>query len=98
MCTCGIDIATQHPTPASMSKACKPFGDRPSAAKRGARRAASAVAAAAPPGDEGGGRRSTKASGSIVARQNTPTPKCACRQPTVSMKCCMTGGQMAPAK
>ena len=30
MCTCGIDIATQHATPASASSACKPFGDRPS--------------------------------------------------------------------
>jgi hypothetical protein len=96
MCTCGIDIATQHRRPPASSKACKPLATGPARQRArggGVRRRRRPRRAT-----EGGGRRSTKASGSIVARQNTPTPKCACRQPTVSMKCCMTGGQMAPAK
>ncbi len=48
-------------------------------------------------GCAGGLRRNTSDSGSIVTTQNTPMPMYVWRQPTESMKNCMTGGQIAPA-
>ena len=68
MCTCGIDIATQHATPAMHSSVCSAAGDSPSGRsargclrRRAARRRAS-----------GGRRRSTSASGSIVDQAEQP--------------------------
>ena len=58
-------------------------------------------AARAPAGENsntGGRRRMTTASGSMTAAQTMPMPKWVWRQPTVSMKCCTTGGQIVPAR
>ena len=77
MCTCGIDIATQHATPATHSSACSAPGDRPSGrdvSRAGAVDTALAPAADRRPATIGGRRRNTSASGSIVSTQNTPMP------------------------
>ena len=39
-----------------------------------------------------------QASGIIVTMQKMPTPICVARQPSLAMKCCTIGGQMAPAR
>ncbi|MCY1365981.1 hypothetical protein D9M69_528570 [compost metagenome] len=75
MCTCGIDIATQHDTPATHSRACSVPGERPSGRSPWA--AAGwwmPLTAGSGPGCAGGRRRSTSASGNITSRQNTPMP------------------------
>jgi hypothetical protein len=55
------------------------------------------MAAAAAVGDDTGGRgRITNASSVITTKQKIPRPRYVWRQPTVSTKCCTTGGQMAP--
>ena len=72
MCTWGMDIATQHETPASDSNASSTFGESPSGrAEVVSRRVPTPV------GDmsmAGGCRRSTSASGTMDAKQNTPMP------------------------
>ena len=69
--TCGIDIATQHDTPATHSSACRCPGAGPSAASEPW---TTPLAAACSAACSGGRRRSTSASGTIDAMQNTPMP------------------------
>ena len=67
MCTCGIDMATQQPMPATTRTACRPLGVSPSDwAEWGA--AASALTAPAAL-SSGGLRRSVSASGTMAAKQ-----------------------------
>ena len=80
MWTCGIDIATQHDTPATHSSACKVEGEKPSGRSEsvlvdaaGAALTA-AVTGAVTGATESGRRRNASASGSIASRQNTPVP------------------------
>src|SRR3989475_9889442 len=93
MWTCGMDMATQHASPATERSASKAFGVRPNGRSG---RFAMAPEVARP--GKGGRFLSSNASGSIVARQNTPNPMYVTRQPAVSKKCCSTGGQTAPAR
>jgi hypothetical protein len=71
MCTWGIDMATQHETPAMHSRAWSELGENPSgrSASRGAFLAGAAAAAMA-----GGFPFSASASSGIATRQNTPVP------------------------
>ena len=69
MCTCGIDMATQHATPATQSRNCNAPGEKPSGRSDPACAGAAGAAAST-----GGRRRNTSASGNIVSRQNTPMP------------------------
>ncbi len=94
MCTCGIDIATQQLRPAMISTVWSAAGDIPS----GRRDHEAAYALADVGGVSGGRRRSARASGTMVATQNTAMPRYVRRQPTVWMKCCTTGGQTVPAR
>src|SRR6267143_1781870 len=93
MWTCGMDMATQHARPATERSASKAFGVRPNG-----RSGRFAVAPELAWPGKGGRLRSSNASGSIVARQNAPSPIYVARQPAVSKKCCSTGGQTAPAR
>jgi hypothetical protein len=68
MWTCGIDMATQHDSPATVSRTCRARGDRP---KEAGGPTAVTVPAAAP----GGRARSARVRGSIVTTQMTPTPR-----------------------
>ena len=65
MWTCGIDMATQQPMPATISTACKALGERPSERDEWAATPALPSAACC----KGGGRRNTKASGTMTRRQ-----------------------------
>ena len=70
MCTCGIDIATQHATPATMSSACAAPGERPKGRSVPVPGAKGAGAAAS------GGRRCRKKRERVIATaQKTPMPK-----------------------
>ena len=69
MWTCGIDMATQHPIPATMRRACRRPGET-----RARPAPTAAVAAGAGPWPTGERRRSVRVSGSMVRAQNTPTP------------------------
>ena len=93
MCTCGIDMATQHPRPATMSRACRRPGET-----RGRPASAPPAAARTGPWATGDRRRSANASGSMVSRQKTPTPIMVARQPRVAVKCWRIGGQTVPAR
>src|SRR5207245_9614399 len=93
MWTCGMDMATQHASPATERSASKAFGVRPNG--RSGRFAV--VPEVAWPG-KGGRFLSSNASGSIVARQNTPRPTYVARHPAASKQCCSTGGQTAPER
>ena len=64
MWTCGIDIATQQPTPAIESSAVSAFGDKPERLRFAA---LSLQCAPRPCSAAGARRRSEKASGSIAA-------------------------------
>jgi hypothetical protein len=46
----------------------------------------------------GGRLLSTRVSGNMVTAQNRAMPTCAWRQPTLSIKCWMIGGQTVPAR
>jgi hypothetical protein len=73
--TCGIDIATQHATPAIDRSPSSALGDSPSGVALDLPESKASV-------DASGGRfASTKASGSMVAKQKTPTPVNVARQP-----------------
>ena len=68
MCTCGIDMATQHARPATHSSAVMAFGEMPSDPR--------AAVAAAPIWSRAwtdGLRRSVSTKGTIVTTQKTPT-------------------------
>jgi len=73
MCTWGIDIATQHATPAVQSSRSSAPPGMPSG--RGEVVAPPETATGAATGWAGGRRRSESASGSMLARQNTPMPR-----------------------
>ena len=89
-------MATQQDTPAMQSSVCTVPADKPST--RGEPAPTNTAAGAdASCGCSGGRRRKTSASGRIARKQNTPMPIYVARQPAASMKCCITGGQMAPA-
>ena len=78
MWTCGMDIATQHETPATHSSACTVTGlmpmGRSEAGRRATRDATAASGTAACAAWIGGRRRNTSASGRIDSTQNTPMP------------------------
>ena len=92
MWTCGIDIATQQPTLATHNSAISAFGETPRAL------APPVVIAAAPASAIGMRRRSVMTSSGMLSAQNTPTPICVVRQPSVAMKCCRSGGHTTPAR
>ena len=94
MWTCGIDIATQQLRLAMTSMACSAPGDSPRG--RGDHDAGGKLDDA---GSVGGGRLlSTRVSGNMVTAQDRAIPTCAWRQPTLSIKCWMIGGQSVPAR
>jgi len=47
---------------------------------------------------EGARRRSSNDSGTRVTTQITPTQICVARQPSVAMKCWISGGQITPER
>ncbi len=80
MCTCGMAMATQQPTPATHNRNCNTSGCRPSGrcgSDRPTKRAVRLTGAAVPAGwsaNAGGRRRSTSASGNMVTMQKMPRP------------------------
>ena len=72
MWTCGIDMATQHETPATHSSTCTVAGFMPMGRSSAATCPPARTAAGA--GWIGGRRRNTSASGSMDTTQNTPMP------------------------
>ena len=93
MCTCGIDMATQQPTPAKASMAIRAVGLRPSASLP---LAPSPLAAARPAALTR--RRMTRVSGIMVARQTKAMMICDARQPVAAISQLTIGGQMAPPR
>ena len=71
MCTCGIDMATQQPSPAMPRRACAWPGDKPNG-ELGPGPVSSELDVR---GDAGGRWRMTKASEVIATKQKMPMPK-----------------------
>ena len=71
MCTCGIDIATQHATPATHSSTCAWSGVSPNGLPDGA----VAPDFVALNEASGGRRRMNSASAVMVTNQKIPNPK-----------------------
>ena len=93
MCTCGIDMATQHAMPATMRSTCRRAGET-----RDRLVSAAVTGAATGPRETGEGRRSARIKGSIVRVVTRPTPTRVGRHPCVAVKCWRIGGQTAPAR
>ena len=93
MWTCGIDIATQQATPATINSAISVLEERPSVP-----RVPLDTAPAASAGCDGAGRRIARMSGSMATAQIRPMPIWVVRQPCVEMKYWISGGQIAPER
>ena len=88
----GTAIAAQQKTPPNHRIPCTARGDRSSP-----RRSSTRTPTAPPAAVTGGRGRSRRASGIIVIAAKTLKYRNVPRQPTVSLKCCTTAGQIAPA-
>ena len=89
-----MDMATQHPTPAMISRFCNAIGDIPSGR---ARTASSCVDAATVSCVSGARLRKVRTRGIMVTAQKIEMPNSVCRHPLVSMKCWITEGHRVPA-
>ncbi len=70
MCTCGIDIATQHATPATQSDHCATAGESPNGRDEAASTGVRIVLALT----AGGRRRISNASAVSVTKENNAMP------------------------
>jgi hypothetical protein len=74
MCTCGMDIATQHATPDTHSSPCSWLGETPSGRSRFDDAPRAPAPAGASPEIAGGFRRRASANNGIASKQIRPVP------------------------